>query len=343
MQKTALVSATMNLWDKYGRTAQYLRLSITDRCNFNCIYCAGQKKSFIPHTEILRYEEMLRLIRIMQTQGIKKIRITGGEPFARKGCINFLYSIRRQFPDLRLCLTTNGSLLGDWINDLKKLSLDSINISLDSFKPETFAKITGHSDADIVINNIDKLLSAGLKVKINAVAMRGITDTEIDDFIHAVSSLPADIRFIEFMPMGKDTIWNSNIFISAKALVDIIKNKGLNLKVDNNLSANNFSGPAKMYKIKNKPGRFGFISALTSHFCTVCNRLRLTSNGRLRLCLFADREYNLAPLIRNSLISDKNIACAIAEAAKRKPLGANLLENRKTAAVSNRHMDGIGG
>lgn len=329
-----------SLNDSRGRVARYLRLSITDRCNLSCFYCRGTAPMpYIPHSRILRYEEMLRFAGIARKQGIRKLRVTGGEPFARKNCTDFLLRLRKEFPDLRICLTSNGTLLEPHIGELRKLALESVNISLDSFKPETYARITGKPLLDAVLGNIDRLLAAGIRVKVNAVALKGITDVQIDDFIHMARQMPVDVRFIEFMPMGTHTLWDHNRFLSCNTLFHLAGEKA---KLHPAMEAGNpLAGPAVMHEVEGAKGRLGFISALSNHFCQTCNRLRLTCDGNLRLCLFADKNFRIAPLLRHNNVSDTSIARALTNACARKPLGAEILKN--TGRIGGRHMSQIGG
>lgn len=328
------------LTDMHGRTAGYLRLSITDRCNFSCRYCRGDNRQYIPHAEILRYEELLRFAGIAHGTGVNKIRITGGEPFMRKDCMSFLLALRASLPDTQICITTNGILLEPWLNELQKLQPGSINISLDTLDADTFKQITGHNGVETILANVEKLLARNIKVKLNAVIMKGITDGQTDNFLKLAQEMPLDIRFIEFMPMGQDTIWNQQHFLSAAALFKIFQEKATLTPI---IPCDKLAGPARMYKISGYRGRIGFISPLTQHFCGSCNRLRLTSNGKLRICLFDDKEFNLRPLLRNPKISDAQIARVMRMALLKKPFGSDLLKTRRTIAVANKKMAGIGG
>lgn len=333
--------SNFHLTDSLGRTGRYLRLSITDRCNFKCAYCHTSMQSDVSHKNVLRYEEFLRLAKIAASLGMEKIRITGGEPFARKDCTAFLSTLHKALPDIRLCVTTNGSLLEPHIKDLAKIQPGSFNISLDSFDPDTFRKITGQDQCQTVLANIDRLLCAGQRVKINAVAMRGVTDVQFDDFVHAVKSMPIDARFIEYMPMGNGTNWSPEQFLSAKELMELAS-RSLTLHEEPAPPAAN-SGPARMFSIPGARGRLGFISPLSQHFCNACNRLRITSTGRLRLCLFSDRQYRLGGLLRSQKITDATIGAVFARAMLHKPLGADLLKNKTRPAVALTNMHDIGG
>lgn len=329
------------LKDTKGRKARYLRLSVTDRCNLECRYCVSRERQrFIPHERILRYEEFYRLVAICQAMGVGKVRITGGEPFARKGIRDFLRGMRSRFPDLRLAITTNATLIDACLPDLASLNLSSINISLDSFDRATTRKICGHDALPRVLANIDRLLALGQRVKINAVAMAGITDAQMADFIHAAKTMPIDIRFIEYMPMGVNTLWDAASFLSCASLQALAQSL---CQLTPAIQNDELAGPARMFALKNGKGRLGFISAISDHFCAACNRMRLTSEGNLRTCLFADSEIRLAGMLRNPAISDSHIAHAIAACLRKKPLGSDILAARSRAAVASRQMVGIGG
>ena len=327
--------------DARGRKASYLRLSVTDRCNLRCFYCvSGKRQQFIPHERILRYEEYYRLIAIAARQGVKKARITGGEPFARLDLVKFLFGIRSRFDDLRLAITTNATLIQPHLADLARLKLASVNVSLDSFDRATFQRITASDSLGLVLANIEALLSLGVRVKLNAVALAGVTDAQLGDFIHFARNYPVDIRFIEYMPMGGNTLWHESGYIACAKLRKLAS--GL-AELKPCAEADVLAGPARMYELAGGRGRLGFISALSDHFCAACNRLRVTSEGNLRTCLFADSEIRLAPLLRHPKVSDASIGRALAGAIFKKPLGADLLAAKSRAAVASGQMVGIGG
>jgi cyclic pyranopterin phosphate synthase len=321
---------------------RYLRLSVTDRCNLRCRYCRnGKFERFIPHADILRYEEMLRFVGLATALGISKIRITGGEPFARKGCASFLAMLRKRWPALALHITTNGTLLEPHVPLLARLDVKAVNLSLDSFDRATFAAVTGRDALPAVIASLDKLLAAGLKVKINVVAVRGVNNTQVDDFVHAARTLPVDLRFIEFMPMGSGTLWSrENFWPAAEIEEEISRRVRLTPVTDSTGNA----GPARMYAVAGGRGRIGFITSMTDHFCRACNRLRLTSDGHVRTCLFADKEYNLRGLLREKRISDQRLAEALRRICLLKPVGTDILRLRAhDKAVAKRRMTSIGG
>ncbi|MDR2056235.1 MAG: GTP 3',8-cyclase MoaA [Desulfovibrio sp.] len=330
------------LTDAYGRVMRYLRLSVTDRCNLRCRYCRnGKFERFIPHADILRYEEMLRFVGLATALGISKIRITGGEPFVRKGCASFLAMLRQRWPALDLHITTNGTLLEPHVPLLAHLGVKAVNLSLDSFDRATFAAVTGRDVLPAVIASMDKLLTTGLRVKINVVAVRGVNDTQVDDFVHAAKTLPVDLRFIEFMPMGSGTPWNRENFWPAVEIEEEISRRvRLTPITDNQENA----GPARMYAVAGGRGRIGFITSMTDHFCRACNRLRLTSDGHVRTCLFTDREYNMRDLLREKRVSDLRLADTLRRICSLKPIGADILRLRASGkAVAKRRMTSIGG
>lgn len=272
--------------------------------------------------------------------GLAKLRVTGGEPFARKDCARFMGDLRAAFPDLRLSLTSNGALIGPYIPLLAKLRLDSVNLSLDSFREATYAKVTGSDAFNVVIKNLDALLMRGLRVKINAVALKGVTDTQMDEFVAAAKFYGVEIRFIELMPMGEGQDMSGGSFIAAGDLLARARSL-VSLK---ELARNDpHAGPARVYEIAGSGGKLGFISAISSHFCRTCNRLRVTSDGNLRPCLFSEKEYKLASLLRKSAFSDEALAKVARLAAARKPLGAEELAHRDRTRGKKRHIGAIGG
>lgn len=330
------------LCDGHGRVVRYLRLSVTDRCNLRCAYCRSEiNQKFIPHPKVLRYEEMARLVGMMAALGVSKVRLTGGEPFARKGCDELLHLLHTRYPSLDLRLTTNGTLLEPHIPLLRSVGVSAVNLSLDSFDRETFARVTGRDLLPAVLASLDGLLQAGIRVKINAVAMRGVNDGQMDDFVHAVRTMPVDLRFIEFMPMGSGTLWGPETFWSA---ADIRAEAERRVRLDPVQDSSAEAGPAKMFAVQGGKGRMGFITAVSCHFCGTCNRLRLTSDGNLRTCLFDDREYHLRGLLRNPRFDDGHLARVVRLACVGKPIGADLLKARKKgSAVADKQMVGIGG
>ena len=328
--------------DRYGRTIKYLRLSVTDLCNCRCVYCMGENGvPRLPHSAILSFEEIEEIVRAAVSLGVTKVRLTGGEPFARKGCDDFLLRLRQRFDDLDIRITTNGTLLEEHIPLLQRLRISAVNLSLDSFDRETFARVTGRDMLPEVLRALDAMLAAGIRVKINAVGLRGINDSQMADFVHAAMTLPVDVRFIEFMPMGSDTLWSPENFWPASDIRAAVEQHVRLVPLGD--ANEGQRGPARMFALEGGKGRMGFITPLTNHFCLSCNRLRLTSDGHLRTCLFADREYPLRPLLRHPRVTDEHIARVIAQACKSKPVGADLLAARQGGAVASSKMVSIGG
>ena len=326
------------LADGHGRIARYLRLSVTDRCNLRCLYCRSNAKTrFIPHARILRYEEMIRVVAVGVANGIRKVRVTGGEPFARRGCDGFLFMLRERFPDLALAVTSNGTLLEPHIPLLRRIGAHSVNLSLDSFDRATFARVTGCDLLPAVLSCLDGLLCAGLRVKINAVGLRGINDTQVDDFVYAAKTLPVDVRFIEQMPVGEMRTPDTTRLWPIDDIQDAVMQRVRLAPLANE----SLSGPARMFAPKNGKGRIGFIAAVRDHACQSCNRLRLTSDGALRVCLFSGREYRLRGLLRHPRVSDEAIARVLRLACSARPLGETLV--RSALSSTARRMAAIGG
>lgn len=332
----------MQTKDKFGRTHDYLRISLTDKCNLNCSYCNPViSERELNKEEILSYEELRRLIKIFVVNlSYKKIRLTGGEPLVRKNILTFfesLHKIKSEFP-FELCLTTNGTLLEDKIEKLKEFGLDKINISLDSLRPERFYSITGKDNFHSVLRSIDKAESLGFSpVKINTVVMRGVNDDEVIDFVEFAKDRNLNVRFIEFMPFSNNS-WNENIFISNGELIKTIETKYKLKKLDK-------SGEkvAKDFRIFGHKGKVSFISSISDHFCQSCNRLRVTAKGNLKLCLFSqiDSELYLISLLRNSLFSDDAIASRIAVHLHNKKLTHPDID--ELISLQNNNMLSIGG
>ncbi len=291
------------LKDSFSRAHDYLRISLTDKCNLNCIYCnpADSKFKKLHRNEILTYDELLRLINIFTGKlGVTKIRFTGGEPLVRKDVINFFESVNllKQQYGFEIGLTTNGTLLEDKLYDLKKFGLDKLNISLDSLKPERFKYITGKDNLDSVISSIKKASALGFEpLKINVVVMRFVNDDEIIDFVNLVKDTKMNVRFIEFMPFGNNQ-WNQNGFISYDEIKNIIEKEYSLTEITSHKNL-----VAKDYNIQGHTGKVSFISSISNHFCETCNRLRIDAQGKMKLCLFSAGENELS---FKELLNDKN-------------------------------------
>lgn len=284
----------MSIIDTFGRKINYLRLSVTDRCNLRCRYCMPaegiQKRD---HGDMLSYEQLHRIAKAAVAIGVEKIRITGGEPLVRKGIVDFLAGVKK-IPGLKkLVLTTNGVYLEEMAGDLRSAGVESINISLDSLRPEVFAKVTRGGDLSRVLAGIAAAEQAGFKhLKINMVVMRGINDAELLDFAALTIDKPINVRFIEYMPTLKEKDWHAQM-LSGDELRARLSRKYQLQKV----TYEALDGPAVNYQICGAAGKLGFITPISSHFCQDCNRIRVTSSGAVKSCLFDDGTMNLKPYL----------------------------------------------
>ncbi|NYE56681.1 GTP 3',8-cyclase MoaA [Carboxydothermus ferrireducens] len=300
--------------DSFNREINYLRISVTDRCNLNCFYCKpGNFQEFSPG-DILTFEEILEVVQAFLPLGLKKVRITGGEPLVRK---NLLYLIENiaALPGIDdLALTTNGILFPRYAQDLKSAGLSRVNFSLDSLNPDKFRSITGGGELKNVLEAINLALELDLTpVKINTVLLRGINLDEIDAFVDFIFRYPVHWRFIELMPLNDREKWQRQ-FVSVKEILEIISAK---YKLIPGKTVGG-AGPARYYEVPGALGTIGVISPLSNHFCEYCNRLRLTSTGKLRLCLAKNQEVDIKSLLRSG-ISQEELTGVLREAILRKP------------------------
>lgn len=325
------------LIDRSNRHLNYLRVSITDRCNLNCKYClpfSCQSKQ--SHHDILRYEELLHLIRIFRDLGISKIRITGGEPLVRKDIIPFLSQLHEISGIDDLAMTTNGLLLQDHLVKIKSAGIRRLNISLDSLNPENYHRITGHDVFQKVWEGILAAEKMGFHpIKINVVALQGINDHELTDMARLSFSHPFHIRFIEYMPIG-----DSALQLEQPLFTPEIQERIASLGELYPIQREKMDGPARRFRFKNAKGEIGFISPISHHFCQTCNRLRLTAGGFLRTCLLSDHQTDLKTPLRSGF-SDQQIAQVILDAIRRKPTSHDL-NSKQTAQVAS-SMSAIGG
>ncbi len=327
----------MQLRDNFHRTIDYMRISITDRCNLRCIYCMpAEGVKPIEHKEILSYEEITRVVRIAASMGVRKIRITGGEPLARKNVTFLISSIRRISGIEDLSLTTNGVLLANYAKELADAGLDRVNISLDSLRPERYREITRGGEVDRVMAGIEAAEKAGLMpVKINMVPVRGFNDDEIEEFAGITVRTPYHVRFIEFMPIGAWNFWSEEKYVSTEEIRTAVEKIGPLFPVRVRKT-----GPARYFRFEKAPGVIGFISALTHHFCGDCSRLRLTADGKLRPCLFSETEIDLKPALRDQS-PDSELERLLRLSIEVKPEGHNI--GRRDAVKLLRAMSKIGG
>lgn len=284
----------MELIDSFGRKINYLRLSVTDRCNMRCSYCMpaeGVKK--LQRKDILGYDELFRIAHEAVALGIEKIRVTGGEPLVRKGISAFLARLAG-IPGLKqLVLTTNGLRLAEMAEELRSSGVQRLNISLDSLQPEIFARITRGGDLSRVMAGISAAEHSGFPVKINMVVMRGVNEAEIIDFATLAIHKPYTVRFIEYMPVIKDKNWR-HLTVPGSEILARISERFAFIPID----LKELAGPAREYRIEGGVGTIGVITPISGHFCEGCNRIRVTSTGIARGCLFSNTETDLKPYVR---------------------------------------------
>ncbi|WP_409069945.1 GTP 3',8-cyclase MoaA [Clostridium sp. FAM 1755] len=317
--------------DKYGRKINYLRVSVTDRCNLRCIYCMppeGVLKK--DHDDIMRYEEIFNVVKTASLLGMDKIRFTGGEPLILKNIDNLIYNTSQLSSIKDIAMTTNAIFLEDRIDDLKKAGLKRVNISLDSLKKDKFKSITRGGDINKIFKGIEKSLLLGMTpIKINTVIMKGINDDEIDDFMNLTKEYPISVRFIELMPIGEGRKLYKDSYISSEEIISKHRDF-IPVKRDK-------SSTAILYKFKEAKENIGFISPMSCKFCSGCNRVRLTSEGTLKPCLHSEKEVNLKDYVENkqALLSKMN------EAIYNKPLEHHMIEEKESK--SKKMMYQIGG
>jgi len=326
----------MPLHDQFHRRLNYLRVSVTDRCNLRCVYCVPRES--IPrmsHRDILRYEEILRIIRIGVDLGITKIRITGGEPLVRKDLLAFLEQLTRQEGLADVALTTNAVLLQAFLKPLQAAGIKRLNISLDTLRRDRFARLTGRDHFDRVWSAIEKAHAMGFDpIKLNVVAMRGVNDDEFEAIAALTRRYPYQVRFIEYMPMG-----NPNLTGDPYMSNDEVRRRLERTDELEPVPRDSNDGPAQRFRYPGAPGEVGFISPLSHHFCDSCNRLRLTAGGKLRPCLLSNREFDLITPLRAGA-SDEELAAIFLEGARLKPMAHGLIAGgRKVDA----RMSSIGG
>jgi cyclic pyranopterin phosphate synthase len=300
--------------DSFNRQIDYLRISITDRCSLKCIYCVPEQgvKNY-DLNDILTLEEITRFVRVAHNSGVRKVRLTGGEPLMRDDIIDLVSAVKAT-GIFDLSMTTNGMRLAEMAGDLKKAGLDRVNISLDTLKEDRFRTITRGGDIRRVWDALKAAELAGFApVKINVVPIRGVNDDEIPAF--AALSLTKDIhiRFIEFMPVGKNPAWKPEAYLKTEEIMAKVAAVGRLERLE--FRGN---GPSRNYRIEGARGVVGFISAISDHFCESCNRLRLTANGKIRPCLFSDIELDVKTALRNGM-SDEELDAFYREAVLSKP------------------------
>ncbi|MBU7008634.1 GTP 3',8-cyclase MoaA [Phosphitispora fastidiosa] len=323
--------------DAFHRKINYLRISVTDRCNLRCVYCMPEEGvELINHEEILSLEEIIRVINSAVMAGIRKIRFTGGEPLVRKGISSLIERVN-DIPEIDdIALTTNGILLPIMAAELRKAGLRRVNISLDTLVPEKFRRITRGGRLSDAWLGVETALEAGFDpVKINTVVIRGFNEEEVYDFAELTTKMPLNVRFIELMPIGVSDLRDRKSFVSTTELIKILQNR--HELVPEKVAGN---GPAKSYRIPGAMGTIGFISPISNHFCADCNRLRLTAEGQLRPCLQSPQEIDLKTPLREGA-SPEQLADVIRFAISSKPEKHNM--EQAGWAGNRRWMTQIGG
>lgn len=326
------------LFDQFGRKVDYIRLSITDRCDFRCVYCMSEDMAFLPRDEVLSLEECERLVRVFVNLGVGKVRITGGEPLVRKNALWLFERIGRLQGLHELVITTNGSQLESQAADLKAAGVKRINISLDSLDAERFRRITRVGDLQKVLRGIAAAKAVGFdNIKLNTVLMRGINDDEALNLLQFAIDQALDIAFIEEMPLGEVDHQRGSTYVSNEATLQLLQQHYALVS-----SAETTGGPAKYWRIPGTQSRVGFISPHSHNFCESCNRVRISCKGELFLCLGHEDKVDLMPLLRKHPDDDAPVIQAILDAMRIKPKGHDFDLRRATPAVI-RFMSHTGG
>ena len=338
---TALKIAEKPLIDRYDRQVSYLRVSVTDRCDFRCIYCMAENMTFLPKADVLSLEELDRLCSAFVTRGVRKLRISGGEPLVRRDIMWLFERLGRHLDNgllEELTLTTNASQLERHAQGLFNAGVRRINVSIDTLDPAKFEKITRWGKLDKVLGGVDAAADAGHRIKINAVVLKGVNDDEIHDMVAWCGDRGFDLTFIEVMPMGEiggdmrlDQYWPLSM-VRAE-----LKKRWTLTDIDDTTG-----GPARYVRVDETGGRIGFITPMTHNFCEDCNRVRLTCTGTLFMCLGQEDAADLRAPLRNG--DDKLMMQAIDDAIARKPKGHDfIIDRRRAAPAVSRHMSVTGG
>ena len=337
---TALGSVTAPMIDPFGRAVNYLRVSVTDRCDFRCTYCMAENMTFLPKKDLLTLEELDRLCSAFIAKGVRKLRLTGGEPLVRKNIMFLVRALGRQIEAGRLdelTLTTNGSQLARYADELYDCGVRRINVSVDTLDADKFRKITRWGELSKVMEGIDAAQKAGLKIKLNAVALKGFNDQEIPEMMRFAHGRGMDLTVIETMPMGE---------IDEDRTDQYLPLSQLRADLEQRFTLNDIpyatGGPARYVEVKETGGRLGFITPMTHNFCESCNRVRLTCTGTLYMCLGQNDAADLRTALRASE-DDGYLSAAIDEAILRKPKGHDFIIDRNNRPAVSRHMSVTGG
>ncbi|MGC2413837.1 MAG: GTP 3',8-cyclase MoaA [Stellaceae bacterium] len=328
--------------DPFGRTISYLRVSVTDRCDFRCVYCMAEEMNFQPKSELLTLEELDRVCSAFIRQGVRKLRLTGGEPLVRRNIMSLFRALGRHIKSSaldELTLTTNGSQLAKYAEELRDCGVRRVNVSVDTLDPAKFTEITRRGHLDQVQEGLAAAKRAGLAVKINTVALRGVNEEELDDLVAWCGAEGFDLVIIEVMPMGD--IGGENRLDQYLPLSLVRSRLERRWTLDD--SDYRTGGPARYATVRETGGRLGFITPLTHNFCESCNRVRLTCTGTLYMCLGQEDAADLRTPLRQSE-SDEPLDAAIREAISRKPKGHDfIIDRRHNRPAVSRHMSVTGG
>ena len=323
--------------DSFGRNHNYLRISLTDNCNLRCFYCMPEEEyEFTPVSRLMQADEIEAISKIFVAQGVNKIRLTGGEPLVRKDAGKIILSLSKL--PVKLTLTTNGTRIHEFIELLKEANIQTLNISLDTLQSDRFMLLTRRDQFKLVYDNIQLLIRNGFQVKVNVVVMKGMNDGEINDFIEWTKDTPIQIRFIEFMPFSGNR-WTSNKVFTWQEILDLVQTKYPIVRLDDEIH-----DTAKKYTVPGHAGSFAVISTMTSPFCSGCNRMRLTADGKMKNCLFSKEETDLLTAFRKGEDILPLIQKSIA--SKAKELGGQFtadFEQVHAEEIQNRSMITIGG
>ena len=324
--------------DGVGRTIDYVRISVTDRCNLRCVYCMPEEGvESISHDRILRFQEIIRICRILASKGIRKVKLTGGEPLVRRGIVDLIADLKKIPGIENVTITTNGVLLEEMYDDLVEAGIDAITVSLDSLDPEVFQKITRRDEAERVKRGIAMAAEKGrVPLKINCVPVMGVKEQKLTELVELAREHRVHVRFIEMMPIG---MGSSFPFVKEEALKEELEKQLGPLTPCDEVLGN---GPCRYYSAEGFRGRIGFISAVSHKFCSQCNRIRLTAEGFLKTCLQYDCGAELKPMMAAGC-SDEELEAVIVKALQEKPLGHNFGIDASVEGRDRRGMSQIGG
>src|SRR3954453_12638215 len=326
--------------DPFGRRITYLRVSVTDRCDFRCTYCMAEDMHFLPRRDLLSLEELDRLATVFIDKGVRKLRLTGGEPLVRKNIMHLVRQLSRHLASGaldELTLTTNGSQLARFAEELAGCGVKRVNVSLDTLDPEKFRRITRWGDLGKVMEGVDAAQRAGLHVKINAVALKGVNEDEIETLLGWAHGRGMDLTLIEVMPLGEIETQRADQFLPLSMVRARLQSR---FTLDD--LAERTGGPARYVRVKETSGKLGFITPMPHNFCESCNRVRLTCTGRLYMCLGQEDAADLRTPLRLSE-ANETLEQAIEEAISRKPKGHDFIIDRRNRPAVARHMSVTGG